>query len=333
MKINMKSWAEEIITSKRRRAFPLMPYMGLQLIHKTILEAAKDGQIQSQCVEAVASRYLSIAAVTIMDLSVECEAFGGTIRFVEYEVPTTIGALVNDMVSAESLKVPDVGAGRTGEYLKAAELLTSIISDRPVFGCIIGPFSLAARLCGMTEIMIKLRKEPALVEVVLDKCTEFLVRYAESYKATGANGIVIAEPAAGLINAVQCEKFSSAYVSRIVSAVQDDNFMIILHNCGNTQKLVPAMMATGAMGLHFGNAVDMKLIMPQMPESLLAFGNIDPVLFRNGNYNDVKATAIELLAEMKSYPNFVLSSGCDIPPGTPLDTIDAVFDALEEYNR
>ncbi len=333
MKFNMRTWADEVINSGKKKAFPLMPYLGLQLINKKILEAVKDGKVQSQCVQAVASRFPSIASVTIMDLSVECEAFGGAIRFVEDEVPTTIGAIVNDLNSAESLKVPDVGAGRTTEYLKASELSVGLISDRPVFGCNIGPFSMAARLCGMTEIMLKLRKEPDLVATVLDKCTEFLVKYAEAYKATGANGIVIAEPAAGLINMAQCDKFSSSYLSKIVSAVQDESFMIILHNCGNTQKLVPAMIATGAMGFHFGNAVDMKIIMPQVPAQLLAFGNIDPVLFRNGNSAEVKEKTTELLSAMIDYPNFVISSGCDIPPGLSLENIDAFFEAVDEYNK
>jgi len=332
MKINMNQWMQNILKSEKRKAFPLMPYLGLELTGKKILEEVKDGEVQSRCVQAIASRFPSIASVTIMDLSVECEAFGGTIRFVENEVPTTIGAVVNDMNDAEALKMPEVGAGRTGVYLHAAHLAAQATTDRPVFGCHIGPFSLAARLCGMTEIMVKLRKEPVMVETVLNKCTAFLVQYAKAYKKTGVNGIVIAEPAAGLINAAQCEKFSSIHVSRIVSAVQDENFLIIIHNCGNTHKLVPAMLATGAMGFHFGNAVDMKQIMPQVPAHIPAFGNIAPILLRNGSGMEVREKTTELLMAMKDYPNFVLSSGCDIPPRTPLGNIDALFDALADYN-
>jgi uroporphyrinogen decarboxylase len=32
-----------------------------------------------------------------------------------------------------------------------------------------------------------------------------------------------------------------------------------------------------------------------------------------------------------SYPNFVISSGCDIPPATPWENLDAFFAAVEEY--
>jgi len=39
-----------------------------------------------------------------------------------------------------------------------------------------------------------------------------------------------------------------------------------------------------------------------------------------------------LLEEMQGFPNFVLSSGCDVPPGSPLANIDAFFATLERYN-
>ena len=70
--------------------------------------------------------------------------------------------------------------------------------------------------------------------MLLDKCTDFILKYCIALKKTGANGVVMAEPAAGLMSDDDCMRFSSVYVKRIVEAVQDDNFTVVLHNCGNT---------------------------------------------------------------------------------------------------
>ena len=59
-----------------------------------------------------------------------------------------------------------------------------------------------------------------------------------------------------------------------MDSVQDEHFIVILHNCGNTEN--SKSMFQGSIGLHFGNAVDMKKIMPQIPNGIAAFGNIDP---------------------------------------------------------
>jgi uroporphyrinogen decarboxylase len=334
MKTNMKKWMFDIINSTERHALPIMTYPGLKLTGKTINEVITNGLNQYECINALSKKYDSIANVTIMDLSVEAEAFGSPIKYSDNEVPAVSSKIVEDVESIKALSVPRVGEGRTSVYIQAAELASKKIKDRPTFGGEIGPFSLAGRLFDMTEIMVGLMLEPEIVHMLLDKCTDFLVEYAKAFKEAGANGIIIAEPASGLLSPDNCTEFSSNYVKRIVDAVQDDYFMVILHNCGNTRNLVPSLVSTGAAGLHFGNAVDMRDIMPQIPWGKVAFGNIDPAgTFKNGSVENMKEKTWELLENTANYKNFVLSSGCDVPPGTPTENVKAFYDTLSNFNR
>jgi len=58
----------------------------------------------------------------------------------------------------------------------------------------------------------------------------------------------------------------------------------------------------------------------------------DPVSqFRNGTVDSIKADTKRILSECGSYPNFVISSGCDIPPVSPWENIDAFFAAVDEF--
>lgn len=334
MQTNMRKWMFVQSTSIERLAMPIMTYPGLSLANTNVMEAVKYGEAQFKCIEALADRFNSAAAVTTMDLSVEAEAFGCPIKFSETEVPTVTASIVHDEITAKALEVPKVGDGRTSSYITAAKLSARNIKDRPTFGGIIGPISLVGRLYDMTEMMIAIMTDPEVIHILLEKVTEFLIEYALAFKNVGANGLIIAEPAAGLLSPELCEEFSSKYVERIVEEVQDDYFMVILHNCGNTKNLVPSMIGTGAMGFHFGNAVDMSDIMPQIPWGRIAFGNIDPSsIFKNGTTEDVRAKTWEVLEKTFTYKNFILSSGCDIPPGTPIENIDAFFSKVDEFNN
>jgi uroporphyrinogen decarboxylase len=145
-------------------------------------------------------------------------------------VPTVKGRLITDEDEAEALVVPTVGSGRTGIYIEAVKKAVERITDRPVFAGMIGPFSLAARLLDVTEIMMDCYDEPDMVHIVLEKSTEFLVEYAKAYKSAGAAGIVMAEPVSGLLSPMLEEEFSSPYVKKIVDAVQDEGFSVIYHN-------------------------------------------------------------------------------------------------------
>lgn len=334
MYFNMDEWFQEIIDAKDRRVLPVLYFPCLSLTGMGIVETVKDGKKMAETMKAINDRYpQTIASVTGMDLSVDAEAFGSTVTFKDNEAPSIRTELVTTAEDVQNLEVPDVHSGRVDVFLDAIEEAQKLISDRPVMGGQLGPFSLAANLMEVQVALKCVRKDPETMKLLLDKCTEFLIARAKVYKEAGANGIFLAEPTAGLLSPKQIEEFSSIYVKKMVDAVQDSGFYIILHNCGYVTKSVSSMYGTGCKGFHFGNSVDMKDILPQIPANVLVFGNIDPsTAFTNGTPEKMHDLSMQLLEDMKDYPHFVFSSGCDIPPLAPLENIDAFYAALDEYN-
>ena len=78
--------------------------------------------------------------------------------------------------------------------------MSKLIDDRPVLAGAIGPFSLAGRLMDVNEVMILCYEEPELVHAVLEKVTQFIISYVAAFKEAGADGVVLAEPLAGLLS-------------------------------------------------------------------------------------------------------------------------------------
>ena len=334
MKYDMKLWIESLKGTHPKKSIPVLSFPCVSLLGITVRELISDSELQAKGMKAVAERTDAGASVSFMDLSVEAECFGANVVVSDDEVPTVKGRIINDMDEAEALEVPTIGSGRTQIYIDAIEKACKEITDRPVLAGMIGPYSLAARLFDVSEIMMDCYDDPDMVHTVLEKVTAFLIDYAKAYKAVGANGIVMAEPVAGLLSPTLEEEFSSPYVKKIVEAVQDDNFVVIYHNCGdNVPKMLDSIMTTGCAAYHFGNAMDMeKDIIPQVSADTVVMGNIDPAgTLRMGTPEKVRTETIELLEKCSKYPNFVLSSGCDIPPMTPWENIDAFFAASEEF--
>ena len=332
--MNIRSWIHSIINDKKRVAIPVMTHPGIELTGKTVLEAVSDGNVHFEAIKALDKKYPSAACTVIMDLTVEAEAFGATVNFPTNDVPTVIGRLVSDRDSVEKLQIPDLTAGRIPQFISANKLTAGYSKNKPVFGGIIGPFSLAGRLYDMSEFMIDCYCEPEIAELLLKKCTEFLKTYCIELKKQGVNGVIIAEPAAGLLSNDGCNEFSSQYIKSIVETVQDDRFMVVLHNCGNTGHCTAAMLETGAWGYHFGNKIDMVQVLNDCPQDVLVMGNLDPVsIFKSAIPETIRSATLALLNATSGYPNFVLSSGCDVPPHIPHVNIEAFYSALEEYNN
>ncbi len=182
----------------------------------------------------------------------------------------------------------------------------------------------------LTEIMYMAVDEPETVHLVLEKTTRFLTDYIQAFKKAGAHGIVMAEPAASLLSPDWNAEFSASYVRQIVSAVQDENFIVVYHNCGNVLPLLPEIVETGAAAFHFDNSISMKDAIEKIPADRLVMGNIESAtLIACGTPASVYEATKALAGQMKDYPNFVLSSGCDIPPQAPLENIDAFFAAAK----
>ena len=318
----MKKWMEDWKTSPVKKAFPILSFPAIQLMG-----------IRAKGMKLVAERTDSLASVSLMDLSLEAECFGATIRVSDDEVPTVIGSVVSTEEEADALEIPPIGSGRTGIYIDAMTQAVKEITDRPVFAGVIGPYSLAGRLMDVTEIMILCYEEPDMVHTVLQKATTFLINYCKAYKECGANGVVIAEPLAGVLSPAMEEEFSEPYVRQIVEAVQDDSFMVIYHNCGNTATAMTDSLASiGAMGYHFGNAINMEEALEKMPKDKLVMGNVDPAgQFRNGTTESIRKETLELMEKCCKYDNFIISSGCDIPPMSKWENIDAFFAAVSDF--
>lgn len=331
-RINMNQWMKRILEADKRFTLPIMTHPGIELSGHTVGEAVRQGEIHAQAIRAVNGRFPSVAATMMMDLTVEAEAFGCPIEFPENDMPHILNRIV-DATTVDRLPVPSLSAGRIPEYLKAARMTVQNMPGQPLFAGAIAPFSLAGRLFDISEIMVACYIEPDAVNILLEKCTRFITDYCNAMKAEGCSGVILAEPAAGLLSNDDCMQFSSLYVRKIVEQLQDEEFLVVLHNCGNTGQCTPAMLATGAHAYHFGNAVSMTDTLAECPPDVLVMGNIDPVgVLRMLPPEQVKRQTRELLEQTAGYPNFVLSTGCDVPPHVPLANIEAYYEALDEFN-
>ena len=336
MKMNMNEWVDSVMASARKKAIPVLSFPCISLLDCTVNQLTHDSALQAKGMLEVAKRCDAAAAVSFMDLSVEAEAFGATIRNFDDEVPTVIGTIIEDPEEVSDIEVPEVGAGRTSLYIEAISKVANEITDRPVFAGAIGPYSLAGRLMGMTELMINCYEEDEAVHELLSKCSQFIEQYILAFKNAGANGVVIAEPAAGLISPQLMDEFSAEYLKKIVANVQDENFIVVYHNCGNVvNRMTDECAKIGAKAYHFGNACDMLEMIDKMPSDVLVMGNVDPAgTLRNGTPDKVREETIGIMEKCCAHSNFVISSGCDIPPATPWENLDAFFAAVEEfYNR
>ena len=141
----------------------------------------------------------------------------------------------------------------------------------------------------------------------------------------------MAEPAAGLLSPRSMVVHSSVYIKGIAAAVEDGQFALILHNCAARLLHLPAILETGLTSFHFGAPMDLPIALGKVAPDTVLCGNLDPAgVFCQLPPGEVTARAADLLSHTTAYRNYVLSSGCDIPPSAPLANLDAFYATLKQ---
>jgi len=328
MYINMDEWAAGIMADKKQHCLPLLYYPFCRAAGYSVIETLKDtdGSRMADVMKLIAERYPHILGVmTGMDLSMDSEAFGCNVSFEENKVPTVSSCFnISTVEEADMLTVPDPHAGRLDIHYDAVRIASSCI-DKPVFGDMMGPFSLAANIINFGDAMVMTARQPEVLHAILNKTTQHLINRAMEYKLSGANGVIIAEPTAGLLSPKMGKSLSSVYVRMITEAVQDESFHVILHNCGNTKRSLTHMYEAGCKGYHFGNMVDIAQICKEMPDDVLILGNLDPYYLAVKSPEEIVSLGKTILEAAGEFPNFVFSTGCDVPVNARIENLDTML--------
>jgi len=324
----MKKKAVELLKNKTKTV-PILSFPATQLLSISVKELILSADMQVKGMQAIAEKCNVGASLNMMDLSVEAEAFGARIRFYDDDIPAVEKGIIDDIADAQSITVPEIGAGRTSICIEGIKKAKEIITDIPVFCGVIGPYSLAGRLFDMTELMMECFDSPDEVKILLSKATEFIIKYIKAFKEAGVDGVIMAEPAAGLLSPALAEEFSMPFVNEIFGEINSDDFIVCYHNCGNAAgDMLEMISGLNADIIHLGNAINLKKALEVLPYDKIVMGNVNPVLFRTGTPDDIKTDVKRVFDECSMYENFMISTGCDVPAASKWENINAYFEKI-----
>ena len=320
---------------KPRGVFPVVPLMGFpgtRLTKTTIRENLEDAEMHFESLKALYLKYRPDAMLTMMDLSIEAEALGISVIKPEDASYTVKEHPIRTREELKGLKVPDpLKDGRLPLYLEVVRKMKASF-DCYSMAYVIGPYTLAGLLNGATNVVKNVLKNPEFLTELLDFCTKVVSVYGRELIRAGADAIVILEPTATVLSPKQFNMYSGKYVSEIIKSW--DKTPVILHICGDTTHLIPDMLKTGCAGISLDSMVNFADVVKKIPAEILLIGNTDPVNYiALGTKEELIAEVKRLLSSMAGKKNFVLSSGCDLPPETSHENLELFVEMAKNFSH
>lgn len=313
---------------------PLAVHFCAQPAGYTLREYSTDARALADSVIRYHERFRPDAVWVSADTWVSAEAMGARVGATDDHQP--LGGMGEPLVrtAADIDRIPPPDVGRQGRYPLMLDALAQVVDTLGQEVFIVAcfdqyPFSLAAALMGINEIMLRLHDDPAFVSALMVRCEEYALAYGRALARTGADLLSGGDSPAGLLGPRAYENFALPAERRLIAALKSATRKpVSLHICGNATPLLPFMASSGADVLELDHAVDLREAARVVGPELGLWGNLDPVgVLARGTPTMVRHEVQHLAnaARNAGHSRLVLSSGCTLAVETPFKNLEALL--------
>ena len=82
--MNVKQWVADVLASEKKKALPVLSFPSIQKMGITVAELINDSDKQAEGMKIIADSFPTAASVSLMDLSLEAEAFGSVYLMMKF---------------------------------------------------------------------------------------------------------------------------------------------------------------------------------------------------------------------------------------------------------
>jgi uroporphyrinogen decarboxylase len=259
----------------------------------------------------------------------EASAYGTKLTFPEDNLPQVTEFLVQTIDDIDKLKVIKVSdhermITRVNEIREFSKLAGS---TQFICGWVEGPLAAYCDVRDLSAACLDMYENPEKLKLALNIMTESAIGYITEQVKAGAHCIGIGDAVCSLISPDLYQEFVFPLEKALIDHTHSLNARVKLHICGNTTGILPDMINTGADIVDIDHLVTtMADFIPLFAAKQVPSGNSNPVsVIRDGNRESITESVKECYRITNQ--RGIVSAGCEIPPDTPYENMEAYRDA------
>lgn len=282
----------------------------------------------------------------------EAAWYGAEVCYPDQEVPYAVPLLNED--NKELLferGIPDPFGGfmaRAKEYydrfrerMKTAEILGQKITDIGAwFTTTDGMFTVACELRGPDNLCIDMYEDPDYYHQLMEYLTESTIARMKAWRRYQGKPEIeksfgFADDSIMLLSNEMYREFVLPYHKKLAHALSTMEERGGVHLCGDATRHFKTLRdELNIYSFDTGFPVKHGKLCQELGPEVTIQGGPSAQLIRNGTPEEIERESRRILEEVKPVSrNFVFRDGNDIPPYTPMENIQALYDACLKYGR
>lgn len=299
----------------------------------SFLDLCKTPEIAAKVTDDAARRLGVDAAILFSDILLIVEPMGLGLEYIHGDGPA-ITHVVREAADVDRLREVDVEASLPFVMDTIRLLNRELPSGLPLIGFSGAPFTLASYIIegGGSRNYIHTKNLMYRDKGAWDAMMALIARAVGSYlKAqvdAGAHAVQLFDSWVGCLSPHDYETYVEPHTRAAIEAVPAG--IPVIHFGTDTATLLELQARAGATVIGVDQRVSIAEASARFP-NLAIQGNLDPIALFAGPEH-VRREAARILGEVGDRPGHIFNLGHGILPGTPVDTVKALVDAVHELS-
>ena len=324
-------------------AYPILSGVSRNLVGATYEEWSTDADVCARGLIKAAEDYDLDCVVSLVDLSIEAEAWGQPLIFPENEAahPDYNNCIVQDIEDYEKIQVVDIkDAKRMNFHLEVCRKLVAEMKGKmPVVAFVFGSLGVLSMLRGQQDLFMDLYDDPEAVQQAAENVTTTLEQYVEAVLDTGVDAVMFDTlfASGSIMSKSMWDEIEGPLAERLANVCHRRGVPVMIHNCGERvyfdvqiDRMQPAAISFLYPPDDCKSFAEGK---EKYGDKITLIGCVPPPLVVTGSDEEWDAACRASIDEMGANGGFVLATGCEYPANASLDRAKRMVDIAKTYGK
>lgn len=323
--------------------YPILSGASRRLLNVSYKEWSTDADICSKSLLEARKKFDLDCIVTLIDLSIECDAWGQELIYSPDEAahPDYKKCVIQAIEDYANIKKVDYKSSkRMMMHIDTCKkLVEGANGEFPIIAFVFGPLGTLSMLRNQQEMYMDLYDDPESVKKATKEINETLKDYCRALMRTGVNGIMLDTLfASGSIMSKEMWKdMEGEFVRELSNVIREEGGLVMIHNCGQRIYFDAQIETMNPCAISFlyppDDCKDLAECKEKYGNNVTLIGCVTPASAVFGTDEEWDKECKDCMDAMMKNGGFMLATGCEYPANASFARAHRMVELAKDYGK
>lgn len=323
--------------------YPIINGASRRLINASYKDWSTNSDLCSKALLKAREEFDLDCIVTLIDLSIECTAWGQELIYPEDEAahPDYSQCIIQEIEDYETIKKVDYrNCERMMMHIDTCKkIVAAAKGEFPVIAFVFGPLGTLSMLRNQQDMYMDLYDDPDAVKEAAAQINETLKDYCRALMATGINGIMFDTlfSSGSIMSKDMWLEMEGDLVKELAETTREEGGLVMIHNCGQRIYFDAQIETMNPDAISFlfpaDDCKDFKEVKEKYGHKVTLIGCVTPATAVIGTDEAWDTECKNNIDDMKKDGGFMLATGCEYPANAPFDKAIRMVELAKTYGK